>query len=338
MISDSRRSQSYPLELSAVIVTRNEADRVRDCIESVIAACERAVSEFEIILVDSASTDRTVERALEYPITVLRIPDEQVVSAGAGRYVGDQAALGELVLHVDGDMILTETWLSHAVEYLRDNGEVTGVDGALDSTDRQSVTDVEYTRGVMLFDREALQSAGGFNPHLLGYEDVEVGYRLSMASHRLVRLPSVAAFHQDADGPLSESLRRWREGYYAAAGQVIRHSLWSPELLGKLLARQRYKATLLVWLCLGIAALLSTPLALGWLLGSGLGTSALVALRGSGEAVRFLLTKAFGLAGLVVGLGKPTPAPHEFPLETVEVLRGRRVYDEQVRSSREVRR
>lgn len=93
------------LPLSVVIIAENEANRIGDCIESVLAAAARAVPAFEVILVDSASTDRTVRIAEEHPVTILRIPPEQTVSCGAGRYVGDRAAGGELVLHVEADLV-----------------------------------------------------------------------------------------------------------------------------------------------------------------------------------------------------------------------------------------
>src|SRR6056297_2890706 len=88
-IDPTTQSEKGQLPLSVVIITENEEDNIGDCIESVFAAC-RSVSAFEVILVDSASTDRTVEIAHEYPVTVLRIPDEHTVSCGAGRFVGDQ--------------------------------------------------------------------------------------------------------------------------------------------------------------------------------------------------------------------------------------------------------
>jgi len=113
-IDPTTRAEKGQLPLSVVIITQNEEDQIETCIQSIFAAC-RSVSAFEVVLVDSASTDRTVERAREYPVTILRIPEEHA-SNGAGRFVGDQVARGELVLHVDGDMTLTETWLPRAID------------------------------------------------------------------------------------------------------------------------------------------------------------------------------------------------------------------------------
>ena len=306
--------------LSVVLITENEADRIETCLDSVFAACRRAVPSFEVILVDSASTDETVERASDYPITIERIPAEHTVSCGAGRYVGDAAARGDLTLHVDGDMELTEEWLARAAAYLRDHDDVAAVEGCLDESDQDGVVDVDKVGGCMLYDAAALESVGGFDPWLVGYEDVDAGYRLSTAGYRLVRLPDVSAVHPTGDG-LSEPLRRWRMGYYFASGQTMRKSLDSPRMLAKLLARQRYKAGLFGWLLLGLAVLPRRRALAGWVGGSLVAFAALAALRGPAGAARFTVRKCLGLAGVPVGLAKEARDPETFPLEAVERVR-----------------
>jgi len=304
--------------LSVVIITENEADNVDACIESVFAAC-RGVDSFEVILVDSASTDDTVTRAADHPITVLRIPTDHVVSCGAGRYVGDRVARGELVLHVDGDMVLTDEWLPQAIDQLGEPG-VAAVEGTFEATGQTQVREVDKVGGVMLYDAAALRAVGGFDPYLLGYEDVEVGYRLREAGYRLLRLPTVSATHREGEGSLGP-VDRWRQGYMVAPGQAIRKWVGSPAMLRRLLARQRYKVALLAWLCVGLAAVVSLPLLLGWLVASAAGFGYLASRRGVRGAVRFLLTKTLGVAGLAAGLRRSTPPAEAYPVETVEVVR-----------------
>lgn len=308
------------LPLSVVVITENEADRIAGCLESVIAAAERAVPAFEVVLVDSASTDRTVAVASDYPVTVLRIPPEETVSCGAGRHVGDQVARGELVCHVDGDMRLTETWLSEAVEYLRSNPDVAGVEGWLNESEASDAREVRKVGGVTCYDGGALASVGGFDPFLHGYEDVDVGHRLTVAGHRLVRLPSISAEHPTGEGSLTEPIRRWRHGYLFAPGQAIRKSLRRPRVLRLLLARQRYEAILLAWLVLGLASLASPLLLIGWFGTSVLAFGALSKRRGVRGALQFGLAKVLGLVGLAYGLTLETPSRAAFPLASVEVV------------------
>lgn len=318
-VDPTSRSTKGRVPLSVVIIAENEEEWIRECIESVFAAC-RGVSAYEVILVDSASTDRTVERAAEYPITILRIPEEHAISCGAGRYVGDQVASGELVCHVDGDMTLTETWLPRAIEYLDEHPDAAAVEGCLDRSTQTGVLEVNKVGGVMLYDAHALAQVGGFDPYLLGHEDIDVGYQLKTAGYRLVRLPEVSAEHHDEGGTLVEPLRRWRQGYPLAPGQAIRKHAGSPAVLRLLIRRQRYKLALLAWLLAGVAALPSRPRRRGWLLLSVAAFAAVAARLGVGDAVNFVAAKAMGLVGVAVGLGRPTPDPRTFPVSEVEVV------------------
>lgn len=306
--------------LSVVVITKNEADRVRQCIESIFQAAD-GVAPFEVILVDSASTDGTVDRATEYPITVLGIPEEHVVSCGAGRYVGDQVARGDLVLHVDGDMRLTDDWLPAAVEYLRGHDDVAAVEGCLNDrhTVGDHVVDVDKVGGVMLFEADALDAVGGFAPYLHAYEDVDVGYRLTAAGHRLVRLPITSAEHPVLDS-VREPLRRWRAGYYHGVGQAIRHGVGSSRVLWLLLARQRYKFALLAWLAVGALSLVSLGGVLVWLALSTVGVVVVARRRGVHGGAQFLLGKALATVGAARGLADPPDPPEAYPLEAIDVV------------------
>lgn len=55
--ADKRRGQS----LSVVIPALNEEDNIQGTIDSVIDAAERYFDEYEIIIVNDGSTDRTLE-------------------------------------------------------------------------------------------------------------------------------------------------------------------------------------------------------------------------------------------------------------------------------------
>ena len=306
------------IPLSVVVVTKNEAERIEDCLESVFQAC-RSVPAFEVILVDSDSSDRTVDLATEYDITVLRIPEEHVACAGTGRYVGDRVASGEMVLHVDGDMTLTEVWLPRAIAYLEAHNDVAGVEGCLDQSSQSEIREVDKLGGVMLYDADALAEAGGFDPYLLGYEDVDVGFQLREAGYRLVCLPEVSASHRE-EGMITKPLRRWRQGYYIAPGQTIRKRARSPAVLKRLLARQRYNVGLLGWVSLGVLTLFSLPLFVAWLLLSAIAFGVVASRLGVSGAVDFVIAKSFGTVGLLIGLKERTPPATEFPLSEIEVV------------------
>jgi hypothetical protein len=91
-LEDLRRAPGR-LPVSVVITTYNEEINVAECVESVLWADE-------ILLVDSFSTDRTVEIARSYPITVLQ--REYFGSAAQKNWALDRVA-HDWVLIIDAD-------------------------------------------------------------------------------------------------------------------------------------------------------------------------------------------------------------------------------------------
>jgi glycosyltransferase involved in cell wall biosynthesis len=305
--------------LSVVIVTYNEEDRIRGCIESVLAATRELV-DVEIVLVDSNSTDRTVDIAAEYPVTVLQIPDDELTTPGAGRYVGTAATDGDRILFVDGDMVIQRPWLERALSILGQRADVAAIDGHLDTPAGDgTVTEVDAVRGVALYGRAPLQSVGGFDPYLKSLEDIHLGYQLTSDGYTLLRLPDVAADHTPREA-LSEPFRRLQRGYTVGPGQAIRRSIGSNELLRKHLARIRYRLALFAWLCVGIGSVLFWPALVLWFVLSLVAFAVLVSKRGLSGAVGFLLSKLFGIVGIVRGAIQTPRPPESFPTETVETL------------------
>lgn len=321
----TRGGADAAVSLSVVVVARNEEGLVADCLESVQAACTAAgrvdESAVDVVLVDSNSTDRTVEISAEYPVSVYRIPRDDLCSCGAGRHVGFQRSRGDYTLFVDGDMVLDTHWLDTAVGVLERQDDVAGVDGWL--TDRRGgCGEVSYLRGVALYESAAIEEVGGFDPRIDGLGDVDMGLRLRSAGYRLVRLPVVVATHPASSG-VGERIRRWREGYYRSNGQVLRKSLGDPDLLAKWLYRFRLPLSVTAWLVVGLAlaVTLRFDLLAGWGAMSAAGFVAVAAVRGvRWTASKFTLRLGLFLAGLVVGFYRG-PSPAEYPMDEVETVK-----------------
>jgi len=82
--------------------------------------------DYEVILVDAASTDGTREELCKYAAQDKRIEliEENFISIAAALNIGLRAATGEYVARVDADNILYPHFLSSQVEYLDKNPEV----------------------------------------------------------------------------------------------------------------------------------------------------------------------------------------------------------------------
>jgi glycosyltransferase involved in cell wall biosynthesis len=85
--------------LSVIIITRNEQEMIRDCLESVKWA-------EEIVLVDSGSTDKTCKIAKKYRAKIVESPAQEP-RFSEWRNKGFQAARGDWVLYLDADERVT---------------------------------------------------------------------------------------------------------------------------------------------------------------------------------------------------------------------------------------
>lgn len=306
--------------LSVVVVTRNERERIGACLESILAAC-RPIDRFEILLVDSRSTDGTVDVARDYPVTVLELPEGPPVTAAAGRYVGTAATSGDLVLFVDGDVVLTDDWLTSACRRLRDDPTLGGLDGHLDESAADADRPVDALRGVALYDRGALETAGGFDPHLVSNEDIDLSYRVRDAGYRLRRLSTVVGFHPDENGP-RDRLRRWHRGYYHGRGQLARKYVRRPALLAQVIYRHRLYYAIVGWFVIGLA---TRALALrrefaAWGFATTIGAVASSNVWSPSWTVDRVANTGPFVAGVVLGFRRRDPGPDAYPLDAVDVL------------------
>ncbi len=87
------------MQISAVIITKNSADTIKNCIESLLSVSD------EIILVDSGSTDNTLEIARSYACKIINTP---WLGYGATKNLGHKQALFPYILSLDSDEVLSE--------------------------------------------------------------------------------------------------------------------------------------------------------------------------------------------------------------------------------------
>lgn len=85
-------------KISAIILTRNEEEIIKDCLESVKWTDE-------IVVVDNGSTDETLDIVKKYGAKIVRSPVGN--SFADHRNIGAKAARGEWLLYVDADERVT---------------------------------------------------------------------------------------------------------------------------------------------------------------------------------------------------------------------------------------
>lgn len=122
---DAQGEPSFPL-ISIVIPCRNEEASIAHVI-GLVKAQKPADSELEIIVVDDASTDRTVEVAEAAGAKVLRIPAKP--SGGnpaAARNQGARISQGDPIIFLDSDCTPHPGWLENLLAVHKRGIEVAG--------------------------------------------------------------------------------------------------------------------------------------------------------------------------------------------------------------------
>jgi glycosyltransferase involved in cell wall biosynthesis len=202
-------------KVSIIIVARNEEEKIAECITAALEAAKE-IGGAELILSDSASSDKTAEIAFAMGVKVLRLKSEWELSASAGRHIGTHYAAGEYILFIDADTLIYQGFLSTAVAALDENAELAGVCGFLDDANEGSeellifedrsekVEEVKWLRGGCCFyRREAILAVGSFNPYLLAEEEADIGLRLKRNGWKLQMLPIPMAIHTRCTEDLS---------------------------------------------------------------------------------------------------------------------------------------
>ena len=106
-------------KISVVIPVKNEEDKIERCLEAVF---NQTVQPYEVIVVEGHSTDRTVERAREFPVRVFY---EDYGAVGGARQVGVLSAGGTIVAFTDADCIHEKNWLENLIKEF--DGGIVGV-------------------------------------------------------------------------------------------------------------------------------------------------------------------------------------------------------------------
>ena len=209
-------------KISILIKALNEEDNIALAIESSLAAV--APYSGEVVIADSASTDKTVEIAKRYPVKIAILDNPEERCCGIGPELGYQHSEGEYVYILDGDMELQSDFIKKAVELLDGDPALGGVGGFVEEVRAtnlefrarqrkanrlrpRKLQDTECLSGGGLYRRKALQTVGYFSDrNLAAFEEYDAGIRLRQQGWRLIAIPDVSAKHYSHNLPTLEML------------------------------------------------------------------------------------------------------------------------------------
>tara|TARA_Y100001968_G_scaffold332542_1_gene391077 strand:+ start:127 stop:1059 length:933 start_codon:yes stop_codon:yes gene_type:complete len=202
--------------ISVVIPTYNR----RLILEKCLLALEKQqissqIEDYEIVVVDDGSTDGTPSwiRESSSSFSHVRLIEQNHEGPAAARNRGVENSSGDLIIFIDSDLVVTESFLSQHVKTIskswRDkNDRLCFTYGAVINTSNFENPTSEphklldhswayFATGNVAIDKNILLRSGLFDTsfNLYGWEDLELGERLRTMGVKLLKAPDAVGYH-----------------------------------------------------------------------------------------------------------------------------------------------
>ncbi|OJU89303.1 MAG: glycosyl transferase [Burkholderiales bacterium 66-5] len=216
--------------IGLVVIGRNEGERLRRCLQSVLGEGR------QVVYVDSGSTDGSVELARSLGAQVVALDMRQPFTAARARNAGWRALLLQApqvryVQFIDGDCEMNAGWLAAAQAFLDGHPQHAVVAGRLrerhpERSIYNRLCDIEWDTpvgdtkacgGIAMVRATPLQAVGGFRDDLIAGEEPELCVRLRAAGWKIYRLDAEMALHDAAMLHWRQWWRRTMRGGFAYA-------------------------------------------------------------------------------------------------------------------------
>jgi GT2 family glycosyltransferase len=197
--------------IGIVVIGRNEGERLKRCLRSVVD------SNSHIVYVDSGSSDSSIEFAQSLDIVVVNLDLSTPFTMARGRNAGFDYLIHkfpeiQLVQFIDGDCEVVPGYLAAAVRAIHELPNAVVVTGRRierhpDASPYNRLCDLEWGRtlgeitacgGDMLVRSSAFVDAGKFNEVMIAGEEPELCVRLRLRGGKLYRIDQDMTLH-DAD-------------------------------------------------------------------------------------------------------------------------------------------
>lgn len=213
--------------ISIIILNYNGNRFLLNCLRSVLST---DFPDFEVILVDNGSTDRSIELARTVygnDPRLFFIMNPQNLGFGEGNNVGVKSSRGRYIVFLNNDVEVDPSWLMELVNgiesdqtigaaqskllLLDDKGLIDSAGdcvntlgfscsrgrGQTDVGQYDRIDDIFSARGAaMIVKRTVFEAVGGFDSlYFVQYEDIDLGWRIRLAGYRIVFVPKSIVFH-----------------------------------------------------------------------------------------------------------------------------------------------
>lgn len=200
---------------SIVIPVRDGASTIEGCLRSALS--QDGIGDYEVILVDNGSLDRTCEIAQQLDVKIIH---ERKRGRSAARNAGIREAKGEVIGLLDADCRAPRDWMRTSIDLLSDSW--IGATQVRVRKDGQPAPGPEFSQihywlpfldtCAMVTTREAFRAARGFDEDLPRAVDMDYSFRLLACGYALGWIPEVTVIKHHALNHKQLARRGWDGG------------------------------------------------------------------------------------------------------------------------------
>ncbi len=189
--------------ISVIVPVHNGSKYIARCLEALRGS---SYESFEIVVVDDASTDNTVQICRDLGVTVTGLSAQS--GPASARNHGAKKARGEILLFIDSDVLVYENTVGLVARTFKENPDTSALFGSYDDTpsapdflsqyrnllhhyvhQRSSRIAKTFWAGCGAVRRKVFTELNGFDDHHFGtpsIEDIEFGYRMSEKGYKII--------------------------------------------------------------------------------------------------------------------------------------------------------
>ena len=194
-------------KVSIVITSRNNEQTIGECLKSIFEL-DYPNGSIEVIVIDSASSDKTLQIAESYPVKSF----SKLLNAPAAYNYAVKIASHEIIGFVDADAKVERDWLKKLTARLNEP-RVAGISGNIETWNadnpwaRSIGYDIKsryarignYVGRVatmnLLLKKSILEEVGGFDEGFPSQYDTELGFRISRLGYRIAFERNATCYH-----------------------------------------------------------------------------------------------------------------------------------------------